>query len=174
LVARCLKRVVKDPCSNTARTPIDIFCPYSFFEPFFFFFLTFHKVSIFLSLLFYINRADLQDHYNNFGENVLESGQHYYVEDGHIIYDNAPADVDAATIAFYNGNANTLSGSNRRKNSSANASSERLPSSRWSPATASTTITAAEDDESSSSKHQVIIFLLLAGFFYWMHRKSVE
>ncbi|KAL5237159.1 hypothetical protein ACI65C_004569 [Semiaphis heraclei] len=97
------------------------------------------------------------DHYNNFGENVLDSGQHYYVEDGHIIYDNAPADVDATTIAFYNGNSNALSGSSRRKNSSANASSERLPSSRWSPATASTTITAADDDDSSSSKHQLIM-----------------
>jgi len=83
------------------------------------------------------------------------------VEDGHIIYENAPAEVDAATIAYYNGNSNVSSGSNRRKNSSVNASAERLPSSRWSPATASTTITVAEDDDSSSSKHQVIILLLL-------------
>ncbi|XP_022172088.1 cytokine receptor-like isoform X2 [Myzus persicae] len=97
------------------------------------------------------------DHYNNFGETISEPGQHYYVEDGHIIYDNAPADVDATTIAFYNGNSNVSSGSNRRKNSSANASSERLPSSRWSPATASTTITVADDDDSSSSKHQLIM-----------------
>jgi len=95
------------------------------------------------------------DHYNNFGENVLDSGQHYYVEDGHIIYDNAPTDVDATTIAFYNGSS---SGSNRRQNSSGNASSdERLPSSRWSPATASTTITVADDNDFSSSKHQLIM-----------------
>uniref|UniRef100_A0A2S2NC68 Cytokine receptor n=1 Tax=Schizaphis graminum TaxID=13262 RepID=A0A2S2NC68_SCHGA len=94
------------------------------------------------------------DHYNNFGENVLDSSQQYYVEDGHIIYDNAPTDVDAATIAFYNGNS---SGSNRHENSGVNASAERLPSSRWSPATASTTITVADDNDSSSSKHQLIM-----------------
>jgi hypothetical protein len=80
------------------------------------------------------------------------------VEDGHIIYENAPTNVDATTIAFYNGNS---SGSNRRRNSSVNASAERLPSSRWSPATASTTITVADDDDSSSSKHQVNTLLLL-------------
>lgn len=99
----------------------------------------------------------LQDHYNDFDDNALDSpGQHFCVEDGHIIYDASP--TDAAVV--YNASASSgIAGA------SAAADRTQPASSRWSPATATTTITAMDDDDSSSSKHCVIIYTFFFFFF---------
>ncbi|VVC44107.1 Hypothetical protein CINCED_3A018202 [Cinara cedri] len=91
------------------------------------------------------------DHCNNFGDNALDPGQQYYMEDGHIIYDITPV----AGVP-YNA-ANTSSVHDARRNSTASTNTDRLPPARWSPMTATTTIMAADDDDSASSKQHLIL-----------------
>lgn len=112
-----------------------------------------------------------QDHFGDNFDDVLDSGQSYYMEDGHIIYDAAPAvasddgvngsgNVDG--VMMYNTNVSPAA-DGRVNSSSVSAGSDQhqqLPQSLWSPTTTATTIVTtvtADHDSPSSSKLQVIV-----------------
>lgn len=110
-----------------------------------------------------------QDHFGDNFDDVLDSGQPYYMEDGHIIYDAAPAmasDGDVNGSGNVNGvmmyNTAVSPAADGRINGSSAGSDQLhpLPQSLWSPTTTPTTIVTTvttHHDSPSSSKLQVIV-----------------
>lgn len=90
-----------------------------------------------------------QDHLggDSIDDNILDPDQHYFVEDGHIIYDTAPVNV-ISNVSFASDEPN-------HNSCAASTASDRLPQSRWSPATTTTTIMAMTDDDEPSGRQRV-------------------
>ncbi|XP_050530004.1 cytokine receptor [Daktulosphaira vitifoliae] len=90
------------------------------------------------------------DHYDC-DKTIIDSSQHYYVEDDHIIYD----DTLPSSAVVYNATSNISSGSciiNSSQSETISSCSGEQNTQRWSPATA-TTVDVMDNDSISSNHH---------------------